>query len=376
MVEDRSHEIIAATATTWGLAVLLVGLRVVSRRIRGLKLWLDDWLIMASLVWSCAQTFTIIGYQTKHGLGKHIQDAPPDAAYAWAVGLFIAEMTYAVGLVFVKWAILAFYWRIFHSLQTIKLPIWIILGIVCAWGIANVLLIIFQCVPVYAFWARFDPHNPLPSTDYHCGVDDKRFFYGSAIPNILTDIILIAVPVPYIYTIRLPFPQKLGLVSVFLVGAFVIIISIVRLVYLMELDLASLDITWNFVNVSMWSSLEGNLAIVCACLPSLKPLFDLVFNGTMRTKTDSTRGSSGLARVKSMPLADIPVTPFKQTFDLEDGIPVPLPTKPKMAAEKTSHYSFLETADNDSDCDVSITKGTSVVLQRKHLPGDPGSAPR
>jgi hypothetical protein len=40
----------------------------------------------------------------------------------WAMGLFVAEYTYTLSIVFIKWSILAFYWRIFNINPTIRLP--------------------------------------------------------------------------------------------------------------------------------------------------------------------------------------------------------------------------------------------------------------
>jgi hypothetical protein len=65
---------------------------------------------------------------------------------------------------------------------------------------------------------RFDPDNPLPPSQYHCGVNDNKFFYGNAIPNIVTDIAMLMLPVPYIYTLQLRSGQKLALAGIFLVG--------------------------------------------------------------------------------------------------------------------------------------------------------------
>lgn len=35
---------------TWCMAALVVGLRIVSRRLKNIDLWIDDWLIIAALV--------------------------------------------------------------------------------------------------------------------------------------------------------------------------------------------------------------------------------------------------------------------------------------------------------------------------------------
>jgi hypothetical protein len=40
----------AASIVTWALAVIAVSLRIVSRRMRKMRLWIDDWLIIAALV--------------------------------------------------------------------------------------------------------------------------------------------------------------------------------------------------------------------------------------------------------------------------------------------------------------------------------------
>lgn len=50
--EDRRYDLIAIPIATWVLAVVAVVLRIASRKIKGVKLWLDDWLILASLVQS------------------------------------------------------------------------------------------------------------------------------------------------------------------------------------------------------------------------------------------------------------------------------------------------------------------------------------
>ncbi|KAL8766367.1 MAG: hypothetical protein Q9209_006837 [Squamulea sp. 1 TL-2023] len=32
---------------------------------------------------------------------------------------------------------------------------------------------------------------------------------------------------------------------------------------------------WNFINPGIWSALEPSMAVICACIPSLRPLFSL-----------------------------------------------------------------------------------------------------
>lgn len=79
---------------------------------------------------------TVLGIP--RGLGRHVQTFGPHVQEDWAIGLFTAELTYTGVIVFVKFSILALYWRIFHKSSGIKLPVAIMSGIVGAWGISVV----------------------------------------------------------------------------------------------------------------------------------------------------------------------------------------------------------------------------------------------
>ncbi|KAL8956591.1 MAG: hypothetical protein Q9193_005923 [Seirophora villosa] len=76
----------------------------------------------------------------------------------------------------------------------------------------------------------------------------------------------------------------MALSSIFLLGGFVVGVSIVRFTYILSLDLQSPDVTWNFVNVQIWTGVEIHVGIVCApvaCLPSLRPLLNLALFGSI-----------------------------------------------------------------------------------------------
>ncbi|KAH7176119.1 hypothetical protein EDB81DRAFT_771947 [Dactylonectria macrodidyma] len=288
------------------------------------------------------------GWQ-KHGLGRHIWASPPEAMKVWEMGLFMAEFTYTLSLVFIKWSILAFYWRIFSTEFMIRMPIWILFGMVCAWGIAVILVAIYKCLPIYAVWERFDPVNPMPASDYTCGVDVYDSFVGNAIPNIITDVFLILLPLPYIWKMScLRWAQKVAITGIFIVGIFVTVISVIRLIFVINLDLESPDIIWNPSDAVMWTGVEVNIATVCACLPSLKPILNLLMYGTVRPRSQSS-GTSGIntiggsaeaakKRARPTPLGDSSCyVSCTRTRILNTGV-IPGDVHP-----------FAELADNDSD---------------------------
>ncbi|PNY23828.1 Uncharacterized protein TCAP_06229 [Tolypocladium capitatum] len=288
LAQDNRPTIIAVSVITWTLAFLAVAMRLACRQMKGVRLWWDDWLILASLVPSFALVAGLAGYAVHRGFGRHVWIAPPDAIYALTLGVFIAELGYFVTLACVKWSILAFYWRSFHVRQSIKVPIWILAVVVGLWGLAVFLVTLLQCQPIHAWWDRYDINNPLPPSEYHCDVNPRRFFYGNAIPTIVTNILMLALPVPYIWNLQLPVGQKLALVAIFLVGIFVTVVSVVRLHYLLQSDIKDADITWNFTNMGLWTIVEANIAIVCACLPFLRLIVQKLTNSRHQESSAST----------------------------------------------------------------------------------------
>ena len=84
------------------------------------------------------------------GFGKHIEVAGLEGAVVYAKVLFTAEICYTLTITFVKYSILAFYWRLFN-VSTIRLPIYILTAITTGWGIA--------CVSGYSFSNQHLPED-------------------------------------------------------------------------------------------------------------------------------------------------------------------------------------------------------------------------
>ncbi|KAJ0137610.1 Uncharacterized protein HZ326_19418 [Fusarium oxysporum f. sp. albedinis] len=186
---------------------------------------------------------------TRGGFGKHIWAAPVDGIEVYFLGLFIAEYLFTISICLVKSSILAFYWRIFGVMRSTRLFI---------------LVTTFQCLPVSAFWLRFNPNSSEMA--YKCPVDVRMFFIANAIPNNITDILLLLIPIPGIWSLQLRTTQKIAVSGIFALGLFVTTVSFVRLYYVVELDFSSVDITWLFSEAMMWTTIELNVGTVCGML--------------------------------------------------------------------------------------------------------------
>lgn len=108
-----------------------------------------------------------------------------------------------------KVAILLLYARIFVQ-KPFRVLCWVLMGLVMSYCTASVVVGIFQCTPLPRYWDR-----AIPGT---C-IDTQKFWYANGSFNIVTDVIIILLPMPVFYTLRLRRQQKVALMFIFALGS-------------------------------------------------------------------------------------------------------------------------------------------------------------
>jgi hypothetical protein len=126
--------------------------------------------------------------------------------------LMVNNCAYAFGQVTVKISLFLLYRHLFLSTRLHKL-IDITIAYSVAWGIAFVGVAIFSCRPIHAFW-EFSL-QALPST--YC-INNRAWYVGQAVPNILTDILVLLMPIKQVWALQLDKRSKLALVFIFALG--------------------------------------------------------------------------------------------------------------------------------------------------------------
>ncbi|KAK8028752.1 hypothetical protein PG991_005808 [Apiospora marii] len=184
--QNRQPDLYASSTIPMFFALFCVILRFWCRWNKKAGFWLDDWLIL------CATTFG------------------PNVVQDVSIGLFTAELTYTGVIVFVKFSILALYWRIFRNSSSIRIPIAVLGSMVVMWGIAVFLLTLLQCIPTRGFWDK--------TIDASCNVDSQKFLFAISIPNILIDVAILSLPVPYVKKLNISTSQRRLVLSMFLLG--------------------------------------------------------------------------------------------------------------------------------------------------------------
>ncbi|KAL4872595.1 hypothetical protein BDV12DRAFT_193317 [Aspergillus spectabilis] len=197
-----------------------------------------------------------------YGMGRHSDDLPADEFKKQLKFLWAAIPMYNASLAFTKISLLFQYLRIFPNYHRFCTTCHIVLALVTIyllWAIAGGFI---NCIPVAKFWDR-----ELPGS---CFNFKAVWFFNSSF-NIATDLMLLVLPMPLISKLMLPMRQKVALLAVFALGGFVVITSILRL-FSLHAVAKSNDTSWSNVSAAYWTAAECNVAIICACLPFLRPL--------------------------------------------------------------------------------------------------------
>ncbi|RMJ25864.1 hypothetical protein PHISP_03290 [Aspergillus sp. HF37] len=263
--ENKTPQNNAVMIAMYVIAVTAVILRFVSRTmIQKTFLGMDDWVIAACLIpLTGLLVSSLVG--GRYGLGKHVWSVTLQDVVSMRKDLFSYIFVYLLLLSGVKTGLILFYRRIFRM----NWMMWTCLF--CSVGFAIGAIVAFLCAPrpLSYFWTQFvDPAGG----SYAYGL--YRFYIGNAAANVCIDILVILVPIPIVWRLQLRMIRKILVLSIFLLGVFATVASVVRIYYMTFLE-SDPDVTWIMGNVFVWSTIEPCMGILCACLPTLNPVLQL-----------------------------------------------------------------------------------------------------
>ncbi|KAI3400117.1 hypothetical protein diail_4348 [Diaporthe ilicicola] len=257
------------------LVTAVVGVRISLRFSRRAGLWLDDWLILVSMVFAWGLYAVSVLIVNIGGVGTPFKvNAAADPSMVWLGNtlklLYAGQIIYATSIMTAKLSILALYWRLFPT-TFMKRSCITLAVLTTMWWIAGVLVDIFQCTPVGKAFGPSIPTEGCISQDAYC--------FGMIIPNILIDMVILCLPTFEVSKLHLPRSQRFALASVFLLGAGVTSASGIRLHYHLQLVTGgeeNFDFTLGMFKLQLWMTIEPDLAIICACLPVMRPLVTML----------------------------------------------------------------------------------------------------
>ncbi|KAL4951531.1 hypothetical protein BDW69DRAFT_201403 [Aspergillus filifer] len=248
------------------LATLFVTARVYTRTKLIKRIEANDWMIIIALMLSLIfMSFFIV--EALNGMGMHLVDIPKP--------IYNEQMKDA-GLLCAKASILMQYFRVFPS-RRMRHTCWVMIALLATYGTWAVLSGFLNCIPVAKFWD--------PSIPGSC-ISMKGLWFSNASMHIATDLAILVIPIPALAALELPMKQRVALISIFALGGFVCVTSICRLLSLKKISDSS-DPTYDNIGAATWSAIECNVGIICACLPTLRPLVSRIIPQFLSSLTAS-----------------------------------------------------------------------------------------
>ncbi|KAF1970536.1 MFS general substrate transporter [Bimuria novae-zelandiae CBS 107.79] len=279
---SRAPAVLAVSAATLACCSVFVFFRLISRFAIVRKPGWDDYTIILAWILAFGTSFAICWGTTK-GFGRHQGTVPPNDVIPMNKAAYAFSVLYNPALMATKSSILIFYLTLSKTNKVFRWATIATMVVVNVGGLALTLLNVLQCDPVSA--AFYTP-TPPPAT---C-INIVTIYLSSAPLNIITDLAIFFLPMPLLTAMRLPRKQKIILVITFGFGVFVAVVDVIRIYYLQDAQRYTLrakqsganvddsnqrndtDFSWYASFSSMWSVVEINIGIMCACVPALKPL--------------------------------------------------------------------------------------------------------
>ena len=168
-----------------------------------------------------------------------------------------------------KLSVLFFYRRIFYVQERFRWWNNIVIGLILAWATSFFFAEVFECGANPE--AQWDP----AAKPAHC-VNQTWMNFFFAVTDVIGDILVVTMPYPCIRKLQMSKREKLGVAMIFLLGTLSTAASIVRLYFISVAFTEDFGAAGNThmsgTPPAVWSTVEGAIGVLAACLPPLGPL--------------------------------------------------------------------------------------------------------
>ncbi|EED20662.1 integral membrane protein [Talaromyces stipitatus ATCC 10500] len=254
------------TSVFASIQVFFVALRLLTR-IQFPKAWgWDDVVILIALAGQLGIAGATIGYVQRTGIGYHqeyLNENYPEKVIVGLRYLFAIQVLYNFFFNVPKFAILLLYNRIFPPPLRINTLVRVMMVFLILQTIANTLAEFLICD---SHFTNFD--NYVRTT---C-ISRQTFYVWGTFPNIISDVIILVLPMTMILRMHMETRMKIGLVVTFLLGSLGLTTSILRFAYFYQ-EVSMTDYSWNAINLMIITQAETGTYLICSCLPTYRRFF-------------------------------------------------------------------------------------------------------
>ncbi|KAI1469084.1 uncharacterized protein F4812DRAFT_421987 [Daldinia caldariorum] len=258
--DNRAGHTITAVVLCMLSATIAVCLRLYTRHFILRRIWLDDYMALAGMIGMISNGI-LQCIHTRYGLGSHIYDIDSEEKLIQFFKFFyVTTITYNATLMVIKFSLFLQYYRLIQEVPRYRIYYISTMAVVGCWVVAQQFTFIFPCTPIRDYWS-FSP-------DRKC-LDSSLIGWMNSIGNILTDVIILALPVPVVVRLNLKREKMWAVLGIFALGFFTCIVSICRMVFFAKV---AVDISYDLVPVAAWGEAESASGLICSALIAFGPL--------------------------------------------------------------------------------------------------------
>ncbi|MCJ1311217.1 hypothetical protein MMC25_004888 [Agyrium rufum] len=262
------------------VVTVIVFARLLSKRLVLRKLHAEDYICFAAwlllIAYACAALLA-----SQYGAGSDVETVPVDYYVLFAKYIYVCEIIYGVEALLVKLSILLLLGRVFGSNDRFLLSTHLLSIALVIYYIIITFAKIFSCTPVQRLW--------VPTTPGTC-LNNELIIYMDAIFAMVTDLAILVLPVPIIWSLQTKTSRKLIVTITFTVGGLACVASILRLYANTVLNKHADKFQYS-LPVLLWSFAEVDIGLICGCLPVMPALIKYM---TGRSQSKSSEKSNYL----------------------------------------------------------------------------------
>ncbi|KAK4214620.1 hypothetical protein QBC37DRAFT_314074 [Rhypophila decipiens] len=265
--------VLATHGTLLGISLILIITRIVLRvRVQRSALLISDALLVLAWCAGAATASFDVYYKTIGVLEPHIsytfvgwdETNPEVIEYALKVTWF-GVFPFFFALYLCKASLLAVYLQLFPKhLKLQRRILYCVMGYVSVAFCASILTQIFICLPIRGNW------TVITEPEIACPMSAPATVFRVAWSlHIIGNICMFCLPFTLIFKLQLRRKTKIAVYGVLMLGLVDMAFSFTRFI---EIELSAAAGDASLTLISLWSSLEINIAEIIICLPTLRPL--------------------------------------------------------------------------------------------------------
>ncbi|POS73444.1 integral membrane protein [Diaporthe helianthi] len=230
----------------------------------------EDGLCLAAWLFTNVLAASLLAL-TINGVGQNIWDISIEKYTNVLKWLYISSCVYSPAAFFTKATLLMLIARVFSVKPKFSRGVKIF---ICTLALAYLPvqgLKAFICTPIAAFWEPAYGHITTGKNPY-C-LNQAQLFMCDILIAIITDLIILILPIPLVWGMRAPWRQKVKMIILLGAGGAATASTIVR-AYLNIQYMYSKNIPGDIAMTVVTTMLELSIGFACICLPSAKFVFD------------------------------------------------------------------------------------------------------